>query len=186
MSKIVNAPEQEVITVAVPAEASPVVEGVMESVAVLEPVALTGAAKKPVSKKPAATKVVAKNSVPTKPVAKKADAVVKPAAKTKAQVAAKAVAESADLAAPEKSTKEHKPKKAAPKKAKLVRDSFTFPENDYVLLAVLKQRALSAGHEIKKSELLRAGLSALAAMSEADLLKALDGVERIKTGRPSK
>lgn len=43
-----------------------------------------------------------------------------------------------------------------------------------------------AGHEIKKGELLRAGLSTLAAMSEASLLEALKGVERIKTRRPSK
>lgn len=86
-----------------------------------------------------------------------------------------------------KGGKQGKTKKdAAPKKAKLIRDSFTFPESDYVLLAILKQRALNAGCEIKKSELLRAGLNALNAMPETELLKVLDGVERIKTGRPSK
>lgn len=85
-----------------------------------------------------------------------------------------------------KPAKESKTKKAATKKPKLVRDSFTFPEDDYALIAVLKQRALNAGRDIKKSELLRAGLAALAAMSENDLLVAMDGVERIKTGRPSK
>ena len=87
----------------------------------------------------------------------------------------------------EKPGKQSKTRKvAAPKKAKLIRDSFTFPEGDYALLTVLKQRALGAGREIKKSELLRAGLNALNAMPDAELLKVLDNVERIKTGRPSK
>jgi hypothetical protein len=72
------------------------------------------------------------------------------------------------------------------KKPKLVRDSFTFPESDYALIASLKLRALAAGNEFKKSEILRAGLAALQAMSDADLTKALGSVERIKTGRPSK
>jgi hypothetical protein len=67
-----------------------------------------------------------------------------------------------------------------------VRDSFTFPADDYALFASLKHRALNAGREIKKSELLRAGLATLTAMSDGDLLATLDGVERIKTGRPSK
>lgn len=84
------------------------------------------------------------------------------------------------------SSRASKPGNPSPKKPKLVRDSFTFPENDYALFASLKQRALSAGREIKKSELLRAGLATLTAMSDGDLLATLDGVERIKTGRPSK
>lgn len=72
------------------------------------------------------------------------------------------------------------------RKPKLIRDSFTFPEKDYALIAVLKQQALLAGRDIKKSELLRAGLAALIAMSNSKLIKTLDGVERIKTGRPAK
>lgn len=72
------------------------------------------------------------------------------------------------------------------KKPKLVRDSFTFPENEYALLAVLKERALQAGCTIKKSELLRAGLLALQAMPDTKLLDVLNTVERIKTGRPAK
>ncbi|MFM7533245.1 MAG: hypothetical protein ACKO5J_12345 [Rubrivivax sp.] len=59
------------------------------------------------------------------------------------------------------------------------------PEADYALLAALKKRALQAGREVKKSELLRAGLRALAAMPEAAYLGALEGVERIKPGRPA-
>lgn len=186
MSKVVTAPEQEVVIVAVPAKVSPLVEVAMDAVAVPEPVAVTVAAKKPASKKPAATKVVAKKISPSKAVAKKTDAVAKPTAKTKAPVVAETAAASAELSIPVKPAKESRVRKPAPKKAKLIRDSFTFPENDYALLATLKSRALGAGHEIKKSELLRAGLSALAALSDEDLLKVLNGVERIKTGRPAK
>lgn len=85
-----------------------------------------------------------------------------------------------------KPAKQGKARKVETKKAKLIRDSFTFPEFDYALFAILKKRALDSGREIKKSELLRAGLNALNAISEEEFLKVLDGVERIKTGRPSK
>ena len=71
------------------------------------------------------------------------------------------------------------------KKPKLVRDGFTMPEADYALLGTLKKRALRAGHEVKKSELLRAGLRALAAMPDAHYISALEGIERIKPGRPA-
>lgn len=81
---------------------------------------------------------------------------------------------------------ESKSKKPAPKKPKLIRDSFTIPEADYALFTSLKERALAAGCEIKKSELLRASLSALNALSDAELMTALGAIERIKTGRPKK
>lgn len=42
------------------------------------------------------------------------------------------------------------------------------------------------GNSIKKSELIRAGIKALAAMSDANFLKALLAVPAIKTGRPAK
>lgn len=76
---------------------------------------------------------------------------------------------------------------AAPKrkKPKLVRDGYTMPEADYALLGALKKRALHAGHEVKKSELLRAGLRALAAMPDASFISALEAIERIKPGRPA-
>ena len=56
----------------------------------------------------------------------------------------------------------HKPKPAPPERAKLVRDGFTMPEGDYALIAELKHRLHDVKHEAKKSELLRAGLQALA------------------------
>ena len=87
---------------------------------------------------------------------------------------------------PPKTTKATKAKKHVPAKPKLVRDSFTLPENDYALFAGLKQRALKGGVEIKKSELLRAGLAMLARANDAEFLAAVSLVERIKTGRPKK
>lgn len=77
-------------------------------------------------------------------------------------------------------------KKEKQKKIKLVRDSFTMPENDYAKIAELKKKCLAAGVHIKKSELLRAGLTYLTKLSKPALLKTVKQVEKIKTGRPAK
>lgn len=201
MSKAASVAVQEVVAEVAPVAV--VAETPVKAVPA-KPVGEAAAAKLPAAKA-VSKKAVANKAVPAKPAAKPAaKPVAKPAAKpaamppataksvaktvskAKAKPAAKRVAASAEPVVPAKSGKEVKAKKVAVKKPKLVRDSFTFPENDYAQLAALKQRALSAGHEIKKSELLRAGLAALVAMSDASLLKALSAVERIKTGRPSK
>jgi hypothetical protein len=80
--------------------------------------------------------------------------------------------------------KAEKPVKA--KKVKLVRDSFTIPKSEYLALDDLKLRAADLKHPIKKGELLRAGIKALASMTNAQLLIALQAVPTLKTGRPSK
>jgi len=90
-------------------------------------------------------------------------------------------AEPVKPAKPEKPPKAEKP--AKPRKA-LVRDSFTMPEADFALIAALKERAVGAGRPAKKSELLRAGLRALAALEAKKLRSALEGLETIKVGRP--
>lgn len=77
------------------------------------------------------------------------------------------------------------PTKSA-RKLKLVRDGFTMPESDFALIAALKRQAMSAGREAKKSELLRAGLHALAALDAQALVTALGRLETVKTGRPKK
>jgi len=78
----------------------------------------------------------------------------------------------------------------APKSAKLhrkpVRDSFTMPEADFALIATLKARALAGQRETKKSELLRAGLHALAGLETAALIASLARLEPVKIGRPKK
>lgn len=72
------------------------------------------------------------------------------------------------------------------KKEKAVRDSFTMPKSDYALIAEIKQRCLAAGVQIKKGEVLRAGLQRLAASSAEQLMAAVSAVEVVKTGRPAK
>lgn len=71
------------------------------------------------------------------------------------------------------------------RKPKLVRDSFTIPKSEYLVLDELKLRAAKLTRPAKKSELLRAGIKILAALSDAALLAALEQVPAIKTGRPA-
>jgi hypothetical protein len=77
-------------------------------------------------------------------------------------------------------------KKDKPEKVKVVRDSFTIPKVEYAQLAAMKKRAMDMGLEIKKSELLRAGLAMLSATSDAAFRKAVGNVPTLKTGRPGK
>jgi hypothetical protein len=69
-------------------------------------------------------------------------------------------------------------------KPKLVRDSFTMPKAEYAVIEQLKRRASVLERPAKKSELLRAGIKALSALSDEALLAALLAVPTIKTGRP--
>ena len=105
----------------------------------------------------------------------------------KAPAKAPAAAKSAKpAAAPAVTAVAKSAKTDKPKKPKLVRDSFTIPKDEYAVLDVLKDRAARAGRPAKKSELLRAGLQALAGMSDAAFLGAVSDVPSIKTGRPAK
>jgi len=72
------------------------------------------------------------------------------------------------------------------KKPKLVRDSFTFPKDEYQAIAGLKQKALGLKHSAKKSEILRAGLKLLNSLNDKAFLAALNKVPALKTGRPAK
>jgi hypothetical protein len=69
-------------------------------------------------------------------------------------------------------------------KHKLVRDSFTIPRSEYAVLEALKLRAAKLERPTKKSEVLRAGVAALNAMSDKAFLAALLAIPSIKTGRP--
>jgi len=77
-------------------------------------------------------------------------------------------------------------KPPAPERAQLVRDGFTMPEADYALFKELKNRLHGVKREAKKSELLRAGLHALAELEPTALAAALDRLTPVKTGRPPK
>ena len=67
-----------------------------------------------------------------------------------------------------------------------MRDSFTMPQNEYQIIAVIKAACLKDGLHVKKSEVLRAGLKVLAELGDAQLKRVLKGLEKIKTGRPKK
>ena len=113
---------------------------------------------------------------PAKPIAAKRS-VRKPSDTETAVVAA-------PDAAPLSQTANHHDKELKVKKSKLVRDSFTIPKDEYVVLDLLKQRTAQLGHPAKKSELLRAGIKLLSGLSDPALKKAMGAVPAIKTGRP--
>ena len=116
------------------------------------------------------------------PVKAKAIVNKKPANKTAATPAKKAATQPKVKAAP----KVPPVVEARLKKPKLIRDSFTFPKDEYQAIAGLKQKALGLKHSAKKSEILRAGLKLLSGLNDKAFLAALTNVPALKTGRPAK
>jgi hypothetical protein len=179
----------------------------VKTVAVVAPPAPAKIATLPAT--PAATEKVAAK-VTAKPVAKKSASIAKTPGKTSVKTPVKAtvkaavkspvkasskIAKKAPVKAPIKVAAKPLVKPVAKpkidkqvklKKPKLVRDSFTIPKAEYTVLDDLKQRATKLASAVKKSELIRAGVKALAAMSDAAFQAALKAVPAIKTGRPSK
>ena len=122
---------------------------------------MTTAPKKPAPRKPGTAKTAVR-------AVKRAPA--KPAAKTAPKTAPKT---------------EPKPASVEVKvKHKLVRDSFTIPKAEYVVLESLKVRAADLKRPTKKSELIRAGIAVLKKLSDKEFLAAVNGVQSLKTGRP--
>lgn len=143
------------------------------------------AAAKAVATK-AAAKPVAKTAVKTAP-----KAAAKPAAKPAVKPAAKPVVKTAVKAAPKAAAKAPaarpvEPAKDKQRKDKLVRDSFTMPEQEYAVLGQVKKACLKAGFEIKKSELLRIGVALISQIDLATLQNVLSALPQLKTGRPKK
>ncbi len=77
-------------------------------------------------------------------------------------------------------------KKLDVKHAALVRDSFTIPGDELQLLADAKKKCLKAGIDIKKSELIRIGISLVYGLGLSRLKKEKRALQPIKTGRPKK
>lgn len=125
-----------------------------------------------------------KATAPRKTAAAKKPLKAAPAAEKAATAAAAAPASPAKAAGATKPEKQEKAEK--PRKPKLVRDSFTIPKDEYAVLELLKQRAAKLGRPTKKSEVLRAGVQALAAMTDSAFLASVGGVPALKTGRPAK
>jgi hypothetical protein len=119
-------------------------------------------------------------------------AVAKPVTKSATKSVAKAIAKPAVKAttvvtkATAKKTAKKDTKKVKPEKVKMERDSFTMPKDEYAQLSLLKSRLTAMGQPAKKSELLRAGIKLLVAMSDNTLKTTLAKVPVIKTGRPNK
>jgi len=65
-----------------------------------------------------------------------------------------------------------------------VRDTFTFPEKDYELIALCKTKLLYNKISTTKSEIIRAGLIILSKLSDYELVESIKLVEKVKTGRP--
>ena len=63
-----------------------------------------------------------------------------------------------------------------------VRDTFSFPQSDHELLAKLQDRCLTDGFTASKSELVRAGLHALAQMTPQAFRQVIDALEKLKPG----
>lgn len=137
-------------------------------------------ARKPAAAKATVTKTVAAKATTTKPA-------TKPAAPTK-PVATSPVKTQAKSSVKEKTAKPAKEKlaKEKPVKLKMERDSFTMPKIEYAQFNILKARLEKLGQPAKKSELLRAGIMLLAAMTDAALKTTMSKVPTIKTGRPKK
>ncbi|NMM29377.1 MAG: hypothetical protein HHJ12_19395 [Glaciimonas sp.] len=129
--------------------------------------------KPPVAKKPAVKPAVATKVVRNTVAKAAAPAVKRP-------VVAKPAAAKPVIAKPVAAVKE----KA--KKTKLVRDSFTMPEDEFAVLGKVKKASLKAGFNVKKSELLRIGVALVDQLSVAQLQSALAGLMPLKAGRPKK
>src|SRR5450830_838481 len=132
----------------------------------------------------AATKTAAKPAAPVvkKPVAKTPVKAISPALKKPLTPAAKPAVKA--VAKPV--TKAEKKTELKLKKIKQVRDSFTMPETEYEVLSQVKKACLKAGFEIKKSDLLRIGVSLIKNLETGKLKTLLAGLTPLKVGRPKK
>lgn len=138
--------------------------------------------KNPKAAAPSRTAVSPKASKPSTSGAK----TPKPQAKPVTQPLVKAPVKPVRSTAKTEPVKSTPAKPAKEKKVKVVRDSFTLPKSELLQITDMKKRAMALGIEVKKSELIRAGLQALSSMADAAFKKALGNVPTIKTGRPSK
>jgi hypothetical protein len=148
------------------------------------------------------TPTAASATTPEQAAPAKVVAATKPAPKTVATTAAKPATTKATAAKPVTAASSSKvvvkkvvkvavaiAKPAKVEKApklKMERDSFTMPKVEYAQFSVLKERLIKLGQPAKKSELLRAGIMQLSAMTDAALKAAMTKVPAIKTGRPNK
>jgi hypothetical protein len=133
-----------------------------------------------------AVKKAPRKSAVKAPVKAKSIAVKKPASRPANQTASAPTKKASAQPKVKAATTTQPAAEAKLKKPKLIRDSFTFPKDEYQAIAGLKQKALGLKHSAKKSEILRAGLKLLCSLNDKAFLAALTNVPALKTGRPAK
>jgi hypothetical protein len=155
--------------------------------AAAKPAAKAASKAAPSSNIPAKAPRKSASPAPKRKPVKAAAAPVTPPAAPAAPAKAKTSPSKAPQAKAADKKKSTAPAKAAKeKKIKVVRDSFTLPKTELLQITEMKKRAMALGVEVKKSELIRAGLQALAGMADTAFKKAMANVPTIKTGRPAK
>jgi hypothetical protein len=70
------------------------------------------------------------------------------------------------------------------KKDKVIRDTFTIAEKEYLLINKCKNKMLENKLSATKSEILRMALVALDNSSNSDLLSCYESIAKVKLGRP--
>ena len=133
-----------------------------------------------------AVKKAPRKSAVKAPVKAKSIAAKKPASRPANQTASAPTKKASAQPKVKAATTTQPAAEAKLKKPKLIRDSFTFPKDEYQAIAGLKQKALGLKHSAKKSEILRAGLKLLSSLNDKAFLAALTNVPALKTGRPAK
>lgn len=83
-------------------------------------------------------------------------------------------------------SKQAKKLKEREKKPGLIRDSFTIPDDEYQILIDTKKRLVRSGLEVRKTEIVRAGLALVGQASLAELKKQLGALRKLKSGRPKR
>ncbi len=73
---------------------------------------------------------------------------------------------------------------AVPARAKVVRDTFSFPQDDYQLIKAIQDRLIGAGVVATKSEVLRLGLRTLEQLETRALTDGFGQIKKLKPGRP--
>jgi hypothetical protein len=174
---------------------APAAKAVVKKVATAKTTATKAApvAKAKAPAKTTATKAVATTPKPTAPV--KTTAPAKTATANRKTPVAAAPQASKKTASPNVA-KKVKPTPAPtlrpqneekPTKIKLVRDSFTIPENEYAAIGEIKKACLALGVDVKRTEVIRAGLLVLQQMSALAIADYITKqLPKPKTGRPKK
>lgn len=75
-------------------------------------------------------------------------------------------------------------KKAVVGDGSVIRENFSLPPSDSALIDALRKRVAAQGVLLNRSEILRAGLAALSALGNAQLVDIASQVPKMKAGRP--